>query len=340
MEKKEVLFKTFKIKNHIKFLILIFLLSGCQIFLPKRNTNPNLNSKEGMVYPQSNSGSNSNPSNKVNSNGTYSEQNSNVTDNNSSNNGKEANAEVMVKPNTSAIKTAPKFGIILSGGGARVWAHLGILKELQKLKFPIQSIAGVEWGSVVAALFAQNSSTNEVEWELTKFKDLEDWLDFTKTVFSKKSTLDFKIPFVCPSLNLKNKTNYLLNRGQVDQLIPFCIPSAGLVKPYGNSVAYFSGFDQIKDHLKATGANRIIFINVISSKNEKSIINSFDSAENQLWTQYASEVSKKNINVDDIIEIDLSDYTIDQFKSRKDIMVKGAELGYNQIKRLTDKYKL
>lgn len=241
---------------------------------------------------------------------------------------------------TGAVKGLPKFGIIFSAGGAKAWAHAGVLKEMQKFKFPVISVAGIEWGSVVAASFAQNASVNEVEWELAKFKDIDDWQEFVQAAFGRKTTQDFKMPFVCPSVNLKTKTSYMLNRGQVDQFLPFCIPSAGIVKPFGNSVANLTDLNLTIQHLKATGVNKIILINVIAGKNDSSIIKSADSAENQIWGQFAASIAKKNPAIDEVIDIDLSDYDIDDFDKRRDIMVKGAELGYPQVKKIAEKYRL
>lgn len=241
---------------------------------------------------------------------------------------------------TGAVKGLPKFGIIFSAGGAKAWAHVGVLKEMQKFKFPVISVAGIEWGSVVAASFAQNASVNEVEWELAKFKDIDDWQEFVQAAFARKTTQDFKMPFVCPSVNLKTKTSYMLNRGQVDQFLPFCIPSAGITKPFGNSVANLTDLNLTIQHLRATGVNKIILINVIAGKKDSAIIKSADSAENQIWAQFAASIAKKNPGIDEVIDIDLGDYDIDDFDKRRDIMVKGAELGYSQIKRIADKYRL
>jgi len=248
-------------------------------------------------------------------------------------------SESSIIPQQYSNRTVPKFGVILSGGGAKAWAHIGILKELQKYKFPIVSIAGIEWGAVVAASYAHQTSVNEVEWEMSKFKDIDHWVDFIKAAFNKKSTIDFKIPFVCPSLNLKNKTIYLLNRGQLDQFLPYCIPAQGIVKPYGNSVAYMNDLNLVVQHLKATGVTKIILINVITSKNDQAIIKSIDSPENQIWAEHMGSL-KKNVAYDDLIEIDLGDFNIDDFDKRKDIIVKGADLSYNLIKKLAEKYKL
>jgi NTE family protein len=237
-------------------------------------------------------------------------------------------------------KAVPNFGIIFSGGGAKTWAHVGVLKEMQKYKFPIVSVAGIEWGAVVGAIYAQNLSSNEVEWEMSKFKSLDKSDEFIQTIFVKKSVADMKASFLCPSINLKSQTVYLLNRGNVNQFLPFCVPSPGLVRPYGQSAALMSDLSVVIQQLKLTGVQKIILINVLSSKNTKPFVKSLESVENQVWVMAATQLAKKNIGVDEVIEIDISDVGIDGFDQRRETMAKGSELSYNQIKKIADKYGL
>ena len=242
---------------------------------------------------------------------------------------------------SSAIrKTAPNFGIIFSGGGARTWAHVGVLKEIQKYKFPVVSVAGSEWGAVLGAIYAQSLSSNEVEWEMSKFKSVDKTTEFIQAVFAKKTVSDMKAGFACPSLNIKSQIAYLLNRGNVDQFLPFCVSSPGLVKPYGQSIALMSDVSILVQHLKSTGVQKIILINVMTSKNARPYVKSMESVENQVWVAAATQLAKKSSGIDEIVEIDASDFGIDSFDERREIMAKGSELSYNQIKKIAEKYGL
>ena len=240
----------------------------------------------------------------------------------------------------SQITVIPKFGFIFSGGGAKAWAHIGVLKEMQKLKWPVSSVAGVEWGAVVAATYAQNLSANEVEWELSKLKDFEKFDQFIKAAFAKKATADLKIPFVCPSLNIAKQNVYLLNRGQMDQLLPFCVPSPGLIKPVSQSMASMADVSSLAQHLRATGATRIILVNVLAQETKRSFLKDYESADNILWVQSAALMSKKPVGVDDTIDINLDNFGIKDLDKRREIIAKGSELSYNQLKKLADKYGL
>ena len=56
-----------------------------------------------------------------------------------------------------------RVGLVLSGGGARGAAHIGVLKMLDRLHVPIDAIAGTSMGAVVGGLYASGMSGEEIE---------------------------------------------------------------------------------------------------------------------------------------------------------------------------------
>jgi NTE family protein len=57
----------------------------------------------------------------------------------------------------------PRIGLVLSGGGARGAAHVGVLKVLEQMHVPIDAIAGTSMGAVVGGLYASGMSATEIE---------------------------------------------------------------------------------------------------------------------------------------------------------------------------------
>ena len=55
-----------------------------------------------------------------------------------------------------------KIGLALSGGGARGFAHIGVLKVLVENNIPIDMIAGTSAGSIVGGAFAAGMSVDEI----------------------------------------------------------------------------------------------------------------------------------------------------------------------------------
>jgi len=90
---------------------------------------------------------------------------------------------------------APQVGLVLSGGGAKGAAHIGVLKVLEELNVPIDYIAGTSMGAVVGGLYATGLSPAEIEDALRQI----DWVNIfideperaMRSMLSKEEDLDF-----------------------------------------------------------------------------------------------------------------------------------------------------
>ncbi len=67
----------------------------------------------------------------------------------------------------------PRIGLVLSGGGARGAAHIGVLKVLEELRIPISAVAGTSMGALVGGVYASGMDAGEMERRLTTV----DWDD-------------------------------------------------------------------------------------------------------------------------------------------------------------------
>ncbi len=62
-----------------------------------------------------------------------------------------------------------KVALVLSGGGARGLAHLGVLKALEKNNVPIDQIIGCSFGAIIGGMYAQTADSRVVEKRLFAF---------------------------------------------------------------------------------------------------------------------------------------------------------------------------
>jgi NTE family protein len=60
-------------------------------------------------------------------------------------------------------QSRPKVGVVLSGGGAKGLAHVGVLKVLEREGVPIDYITGTSMGSIVGGLYAIGYSVEDLE---------------------------------------------------------------------------------------------------------------------------------------------------------------------------------
>lgn len=69
--------------------------------------------------------------------------------------------------------TRPRVGLVLSGGGARGIAHVGVLKVLEELQVPVDAIAGTSMGALVGGLYASGMKADDIETLVNSL----DWQD-------------------------------------------------------------------------------------------------------------------------------------------------------------------
>jgi NTE family protein len=137
------------------------------------------------------------------------------------------------------------IGLVLSGGGARGFFHIGVLKAIQELNIKIDKISGTSVGAVIGAIYAAKPQTD--------FDKLTSELDFfkvTKTIalgtksgttsgiesFIKKhlSATDFselKIPLSFNATDINNKEEVVFNKGPLFPALISSISIPGVFPP-------------------------------------------------------------------------------------------------------------
>ena len=67
-----------------------------------------------------------------------------------------------------------KIGLVLSGGGAKGLAHIGVIRALEENNIPIDYITGTSMGAIIGGLYAAGYSPDEME-TLFKSEDFKLW---------------------------------------------------------------------------------------------------------------------------------------------------------------------
>ena len=80
--------------------------------------------------------------------------------------GTEAYGQATENSDKPAGKSRPKIGLVLSGGGARGAAQVGVIKVLEEMRVPIDFIAGSSMGALVGAAYASGTPVIELEQRL------------------------------------------------------------------------------------------------------------------------------------------------------------------------------
>ncbi|HEX6549524.1 MAG TPA: patatin-like phospholipase family protein, partial [Gammaproteobacteria bacterium] len=69
-------------------------------------------------------------------------------------------------PASGSNQARPRICLVLSGGGARGAAHVGVLEALEQLHIPVDCIAGTSIGAIIGGLYAAGMSAQQLDREL------------------------------------------------------------------------------------------------------------------------------------------------------------------------------
>jgi NTE family protein len=144
--------------------------------------------------------------------------------------------------------TGQSVGLVLSGGGARAYAHVGAVRALRESGTPIDFVGGASMGAIVAAGVAMGWDDAEIDWRIRKaFVESNPVSDATipliamtrglvvsarlKEHFEDKQISDLWLPFFCISSNLTSGAYQLHRRGRLRHALRASIAIPGLLPP-------------------------------------------------------------------------------------------------------------
>ncbi len=245
-------------------------------------------------------------------------------------------------------KRPPRLGFVLSAGGALTYAHIGFLQELEIQKIPVHSIGGLGWGSLVAASYSREGKAHGVEWKLLKFPtetfekkgffssgrkmaELSDVEPFLKATFNGYSVTQGSVPFACAYADLPNLRTRLSSLSRFEERIKQCWPYPPHFQ-VRKVAAQPTAVDLVAQSLRAQGAERVIYVDVIS---ENSVKASEDKVTQLLWLQNKNQSFQ---HIDETIRIVLPNQNINGFSSGRSLIRMGQLKSKNLVRELSQKY--
>lgn len=141
------------------------------------------------------------------------------------------------------------WGLVLSGGGARGFAHIGVLRAFEEAGLPIDRIGGTSSGSILAALMGRRMGWREMAaLARERFSDARKLYDFTvpfvavlkgekvhrllEEILGDRQIEDMPIDWFCVSTNLSRAEPRVHRRGSVLQAVLRSIAVPGVAPLY------------------------------------------------------------------------------------------------------------
>lgn len=146
------------------------------------------------------------------------------------------------------IMAGRSIGLVLSGGGARAYAHIGLVKALRESQCPIDFVGGSSMGAIIAACVAHGWEDEEIDFRIRKaFVESNPLGDYhlpvvslvkgkrvdtrLKEHFGDINISDLKLPFFAVSTNLTDGAIRVHNRGHLRTALRATIALPGILPP-------------------------------------------------------------------------------------------------------------
>lgn len=133
----------------------------------------------------------------------------------------------------------PKIGLVLSGGGAKGLAHIGVLKEIERAGIKIDYIGGTSMGAIIGALYASGYTANELDSIFRSVDSdalIQDYIPRGNKTFYEKNN-DEVYAIALPFQNLKISIPKALSKGMYNY---------NLISRLTHHVRYVTDFNQLK----------------------------------------------------------------------------------------------
>mgnify|MGYP001036644584 CR=1 FL=1 len=198
-----------------------------------------------------------------------------------------------------------KVALVLSGGGARGIAHIGVIEELEKEGFEITSIAGTSMGSLVGGVYALGKMKDYADWMKTLDKrKVFQLVDFTlsmhgivrgdkvlnkmKEFIPDMNIEDLDVPYSATAFDLNTNKEVVFTSGSVYEAIRASISIPTVFTPVynENSVLVDGGV-----------VNNIPLNNVKRLPNNEDILIAVDVNANMPVPAEFLALKKSNVNV-------------------------------------------
>lgn len=258
----------------------------------------------------------------------------------------------------------PKIALVLGGGSARGFAHVGVIRALEQEKIPIAMVIGTSVGSLIGAIYANDLNSFELEWTafalekdslfdfgiinaftgmgMAKGEKLE---EFVKTKVETTNIESLKLPFAAVATDLNSGTLVVLDRGSVAKAVHASSAIPGVFEPvnYQGRLLVDGGVrDNIPiDVAREKGADIVIAVDISENVTNYNITNIVDVMLQAVTIMFSENVKYKKKEADVLIAPAVGNVAMLDFTQKKRCMQAGidaAQMSVPDIKKKIEEW--
>jgi len=243
-------------------------------------------------------------------------------------------------------KKEPKIALVLGGGSAKGFAHVGVIRILEQEKIPIHMIVGTSVGSLIGAIYASNPDSFQLEWATFKI-ERGDILDFSivnsklgpvqgarletfvEQTAKAKKVEDTKIPFYPVATDLNTGETVTLTKGSLAKAVhaSSAIPGIFIPVTFDNRTLVDGGVTNnvACDIARSKGADIVIAVNLQQDIKDADISSVIDVIAQSITILMRENSKVKLQQADIVIEPEAKGISVFDFSQKKLLVEEGMK---------------
>jgi NTE family protein len=251
----------------------------------------------------------------------------------------------------------PRVALVLGGGAARGFAHIGVIRVLEQERIPVDLVVGTSVGSLIGAIYASERNSFELEWTAFQLRQ-EDLFDFrlanavlgmglargelleafVKAKVRQERIEELAIPFAAVATDLNWGGRVVLDKGSIAKAVHASSAIPGVFEPVahdGKLLVDGGVVDNIPiDVARAKGADVVVAVDISEDVGNVEIRNMLDVLLQATNIMFAVNVAHRREGADVVVQPRVGGVAMLDFSQRKACMDAGIAAAREAVPRI------
>jgi NTE family protein len=251
----------------------------------------------------------------------------------------------------------PRIALVLGGGAARGFAHIGVIRVLEQERIPVDLVVGTSVGSLIGAIYASERDSFELEWTAFQLQQ-DDLFDFRlvnavvgmgyakgekleafmKAKVKQETIEQLKVPFAAVATDLNWGERVVMDRGSIARAVRASSAIPGIFEPVahlGKILVDGGVIDNIPiDVAREKGADVVIAVDISHDVGNTEIRNVLDVLLQSTNIMFAENVKHRKQGADVLVTPDVRGVGMLDFGQKKRCMQAGMEAARRAVPQI------
>ncbi|HVI94240.1 MAG TPA: patatin-like phospholipase family protein [Anaeromyxobacter sp.] len=251
----------------------------------------------------------------------------------------------------------PRIALVLGGGAARGFAHIGVIRVLEQERIPVDLVVGTSVGSLIGALYASDRDSFALEWTAFQLQQ-DDLFDFglvnavlgmgyargqkleafVKGKVKQPNIEQLAVPFAAVATDLNWGGRVVLDKGPVASAVHASSAIPGIFEPVvhqGKLLVDGGVVDNIPiDVARERGADLVVAVDISQDVGNTSIKNAIDVLLQATNIMFEVNVAARRQGADVLVQPKVGGVGMLDFSKKKECVQAGIDAARAAMPRI------